>query len=117
MPETSEKIKKAVTDSYKEIIVDPEKKPAISNLITIYHLLSRNSINEIERKYEGKSYVEFKNDLAEIIVDFLKPFQEKRRELEGNITYVEKVLAESENKAREIASKTLEEVKIKVGIY
>ena len=85
-------------------------------MITIYHLLSQNSIGEIEKKYGGKTYVEFKNDLAEVIVNFLKPFQEKRKELENDLTYVEDVLTESEEKAKIIASRTLTEVKQKMGL-
>lgn len=119
-----EKIKKAVTDSGKEVVFDPEKKPAISNLITIYHLLSQDgikgqvlSIKEIEEKYEGKSYVEFKNDLAEVIINFLKPFQQKRKELGADLAYVEDVLTGSEEKARLIASSTLTEVKQKMGLW
>ncbi len=112
----NEKIKKAVTDSGKEIVFDLEKKPAISNLLTIYHLLSQDSIKEIEEKYEGKSYVEFKNDLAEVVVEFLKPFQERRQKLENDLSYVTSILIESENKAQEIAHKTLEEVKTKMGL-
>lgn len=111
-----EKIKKAITDSGKEVIFDLEKKSAISNLITIYHLLSLESVKDIERKYDGKNYVEFKNDLAEVVVDFLKPFQEKRKELEDNLIYVENVLKESEEKATLIASGTLPEVKQKMGL-
>ncbi|MBI2669943.1 MAG: tryptophan--tRNA ligase [Candidatus Yanofskybacteria bacterium] len=125
-----EKIKKAVTDSGHEVIFDPDKKPAISNLITIYHLLIKEvqprepkeveplkfGIREIEKKYSGKTYIEFKNDLAEIIVNFLKPFQEKRKELEQDMTYVEDVLTESEEKAKLIASSTLTEIKQKMGL-
>ena len=110
------KIKKAVTDSGKDIIFDQDKKPAISNLITIYHLLSQNDIKNIEDKYADKGYVEFKNDLAEVVVNFLKPFQEKRKELEDDPTYVEDTLTESEEKARVIASSTLSEVKQKMGL-
>ncbi|MBI2063864.1 MAG: hypothetical protein HYT65_02635 [Candidatus Yanofskybacteria bacterium] len=74
------------------------------------------SIKEIEKKYGGKSYVEFKNDLAEVVVNFLQPFQEKRKELENDLTYVEDVLTESEEKAKIIASRTLTEVKQKMGL-
>lgn len=114
--EIREKIKGAVTDSGKEIVFDPDKKPAISNLMTIYHLLSQNSVKEIEKKYGGKNYSEFKSDLAEVVVTFLKPFQEKRKELENDLTYVEDVLMESEEKAKIIAGSTLTEVKEKLGI-
>ncbi len=114
--EIREKIKRAVTDSGKEIVFDPDKKPAISNLMTIHHLLSQNSVKEIEKKYGGKNYSEFKNDLAEVVVNFLKPFQEKRKELSEDMTFVEDLLTESEEKARIIASSTLTEVKEKMGV-
>jgi len=110
------KIKGAVTDSGKEIKFDENKKPAISNLLTIYRLLSGKEIKEIEKIYEGKSYIDFKNDLAEIIIEFLKPFQEKYKELSQNMDYVERVLTESEEKSKIIASSTLKEVKQKIGI-
>lgn len=111
-----EKIKKAVTDSGKEVVFDSENKPAISNLITIYHLLSQISIKEIEKNYDGKDYVEFKNDLAEVVINFLKPFQEKRKELEDDPAYVEDLLTESEEKAILMTGSTLTEVKQKMGV-
>ena len=111
-----EKIKKAVTDSNKEIKFDEDKKPAISNLLTIYQLLSGRAVEEIEKDYDGKTYADFKNDLAEVVVNFLKPFQKKYSELKDNMDYVEKVLTESEEKARIITSSTLKEVKEKIGL-
>lgn len=110
------KIKKAVTDSGKEIIFNPQNKPAISNLLTIYHLLSGKEIKTLEKKYTGKNYVEFKNDLAEVVVSFLKPFQEKRRELVQNKNAVEKILLSAEENARLLANRTLKEVKEKIGV-
>ncbi len=114
--EIREKIKKAVTDSGKEITFDENKKPAISNLLTIYYLLSGKEIKNLEQQYEGKTYVEFKNDLAEVIVGFLEPFQTKYRELQKNGDYVLDVLQKSEEKARVIASKNLREIKEKMGL-
>ena len=111
-----EKIKKAVTDSGKEIIFDENSKPAISNLLTIYRLLSGKEIKEIEKTYNGKTYVELKHDLAEVVVEFLKPFQEKYNELKNNLGYVESVLKKSEEKARVLANTTLEEIKEKIGL-
>ena len=73
------KIKRAVTDSGKEIKYDSKKKAAISNLLTIYHLFSGKSVSDLEKKYKNKGYAEFKKDLAEIIIKGLKPFQEKRK--------------------------------------
>jgi len=122
-----EKIKRAVTDSGKEIKYNPKKKPAISNLLTIYHLFSgpapeqvrygaSKSIAELERKYKNKGYAEFKKDLAEVIIKGLKPFQEKRKKLEKNPQLVKKILAEGAKKAQKIAVQTMKEVKKKMGL-
>ncbi len=110
------KIKKAVTDSGKEIKYDPNEKPAISNLLAIYHLLSGKEIETLEKEYEGKSYVDFKNDLAEVVVNLLKPFQDKRNEFENNSREVTKILEESEEKARDIATQNLKDIKDKMGL-
>ena len=109
-----EKIKRAVTDSGHEIKFDPAEKPAISNLLAIYHLLSGKEIAEIEKDCGGKNYSEFKSDLAEMVVDFLEPFQQKRKEFSEDKTFVEDLLAEAEGKAAEIASKNLAEIKQKM---
>ncbi len=113
-----EKIKKAITDSGKEIIFDEKNKPAISNLMTIYALLdpSVKNLRQIEQKYEGKTYVEFKNDLSEIIVAFLKPFQKKYKEFSRNSGEVIKILINSEENAKSIAESALSEVKEKLGL-
>ena len=115
--EIRKKIKKAVTDSGKEIVFNQETKPALSNLITIYHLLSGKDIKKIEEIYEGKSYADFKADLGEVVVDFLEPFQAKYAELKKNPGQVEHILEHSEEKARELASATLKKVKEKMGLY
>jgi len=111
-----EKIKGAVTDSGKEIKYNEKKKPAISNLLTIYHLFSNKSIAELEKKYKNKGYAEFKKDLAEVVIKGLKPFQERRKKLEKTPRQVEKILAEGAKKAQKIAKKTIEEVKKKMGL-
>ena len=110
------KIKKAVTDSGKEIKYNEKEKPAISNLLTVYHLLSGKEIKTLEKEYDGKSYVEFKNDLAEVVVNFLKPFQEKRKEFEKNPREVLNILEASEEKSRQLANETLTEIKRKMGL-
>ena len=114
--EIRNKIKKAVTDSGSEIKFDENAKPAISNLLAIYSLLSNKPTPEIEGQYGGKTYVEFKNDLAEVIADFLKPFQEKHRQFAGDLGLVERILTESEEKAKKIAKANLKEIKQKIGI-
>lgn len=113
--EIRRKIKKAVTDSGKEIKYS-KSKPAISNLLTIYHLFSNKSIKEIEEKYKNKGYEEFKKDLAEVIIKGLKKFQEKRKKYEKNPQLVEKILNQGTKKAGKIARKTIKEVKTKIGL-
>jgi tryptophanyl-tRNA synthetase len=110
------KIKKAVTDSGKEIIFDEKNKPAISNLIMIYHLLSDKEISDIESDYSEKSYIDFKNDLAEVVVDFLSPFQTRRKQFEDNLPEVDKILIKSENLAKALAATTMAEIKAKMGL-
>lgn len=112
------KIKKATTDSGKEVLYDEEKKPGIANLMIIYSLLAQNikNMKQIEDMYVGKSYVNFKNDLAEVVVKFLKPFQEKREIFANNPKMVLDILEKSEEIARKLASKTIQEVKEKMGL-
>jgi len=70
--EAAKKIMKAVTDSGSEIKFDKENKPAIANLLTIYSLLAKESIKNLEKKYDGQGYGGFKKDLAEVVRNFLK---------------------------------------------
>jgi len=114
--EIKRKIKRAVTDSGKEIIYDVKKKPAISNLLTIYNLLSGMEIKEIEKKYKDKGYAEFKKDLAEVIIKFLEPFQKRRKGLEKKLDYVKKVILDGVARAKKLAQKTILEVKERVGM-
>lgn len=106
------KIKKAVTDSGSEIVYD-DSKPALKNLIHIYSLLSEKPVKEIEKEYAGKGYAEFKDGLADTVVSFMKPLQEKIASFDD-----EKVLAILEagaQKVRPLAKKKLNEVKKKIG--
>ncbi len=112
-----EKIKKAATDSGKEIKFDEKEKAGISNLLTIYSLLSGTAISDLESQYTGKSYVDFKNDLAEVVVNFLKPHQEKYNDLRANPDKVIKIIESSEEKARQIAEQNLKEIKSKMGLF
>jgi len=111
------KFKKATTDSGKEIKFDEKEKPGISNLLTIYSLLSKKEIKDIEKEYSDKNYSDFKNDLAEVVVGFIKPFQQKRKEFEKDPKLVMQILEQSEEKAQDLAEKTMEEVRRKIGLY
>ena len=111
-----DKIKKAVTDSGKDIKYDHQNKPAISNLLTIYSLLANQSIKSLEARYRDSGYADFKNDLAEEIIKSLDPFQKKYRRLIKKPDDLKKVLAEGALKANKIAQKTIKEVKNKIGL-
>ena len=108
-----EKIKKAVTDSGKSIKY-ADDQPAIKNLINIYSLLDNVKPEEVENIYKGKGYSEFKKDLAEVIVDFLKDFQEKYSALDDKD--VLRVLEEGREKAKILAEKKMDEVRGKIGL-
>lgn len=80
------KIKSAVTDSEGIVKFDIENKPGVSNLLSIYSILSGKSIASLEEMYEGKGYGDFKADLAEVVVDTLRPIQEKYNELMNSLS-------------------------------
>ncbi|KFZ40805.1 MULTISPECIES: tryptophan--tRNA ligase [Thermoactinomyces] len=115
-PKTIEKkLKRAVTDSDNQVRFDVENKPGISNLLSIYSLLSGKSIPELEKQYEGVGYGKFKKDLLEVTVDHLTPIQERYREIR-HTDYVDKVLDEGKEKARLVAEDTLRKMKDAMGI-
>lgn len=110
------KVRSAVTDSQKDINYDLQNRPAISNLLLIYSEFSGMPIDKIVKKFENKGYAEFKNELAEIIINSLKPIQEKRAALMKNKKQVIKILSDGGKKVRPIAQATMEEVKKKIGL-
>ncbi len=107
------KFKKAVTDSGTEIKFD-ESRPAINNLLTIYQLMTDKTPEECEANFEGKGYGHFKIELAEAVIEFLKPFQEKAKSYTD--AELNEVLKNGAEKARTIARETLDEVYAKMGI-
>lgn len=115
-PETIEKnVRRAVTDSGSEIKSAPDK-PAISNLLSIYSGFSGMSMGELEKKYSGSSYGDFKNDLAHVLVEKLGAIQKKYAEIMSNQSYLDDVLNEGRDIARAISSKKITQVKQAVGL-
>lgn len=109
------KISKAVTDSGQDIVFDKERK-GLYNLLTIYRCITGMEEKAIEEKYQGKGYGDFKNDLGELIVDFLKPIQDKYRELENNKEYVKQLMAQGAARAEAAAGVILEKAKKNMGL-
>lgn len=110
------KIMGATTDSEMLIKYDPEKKPGISNLITIYNALTDLSIEDIEKKYVGSNYGTFKKDVADIVVNSLKPIQERYNEI-INSDVLDKILDAGKAKTSVMAKQKYEIVRNKVGLY
>jgi len=109
----TKKIKRAVTDSGTEIKFD-SSRPAINNLLTIYQLMTDKTPEECEANFEGKGYGHFKTEVADAVVEFLKPFQERVKEFDDET--LKKILKSGAEKAKTIARETLNEVYAKMGI-
>lgn len=109
------KIKRAVTDSGTEVRGGPDK-PALSNLLDIYSALAGLTIGDVEARYEGKGYADFKADLGEVVVEALAPIQERIRELEADKSYTLEVLRTGAERAEAIAGRTLAKVRERVGL-
>ncbi|HMM80765.1 MAG TPA: tryptophan--tRNA ligase [Pyrinomonadaceae bacterium] len=109
----SKKIKRAVTDSGTEITFD-ETRPAINNLLTIYQLVTGKSEQECVENFAGKGYGQFKGELAEAVVEFLRPFQERISAYDDDA--LNTILKTGAKNAGSIASVTMHDVYQKVGI-
>lgn len=108
------KIMKAVTDSENEIRFDWDKKPGISNLLTLYSLFTNMPVEDVEKKFSNQGYGTLKKELVEVISDSLVKIQQKYNELEYE--YVLKILKDGAERANEKAEKTLKSVKQKMGL-
>jgi tryptophanyl-tRNA synthetase len=108
------KIRSAVTDSGREIVAG-EEKPAITNLLTMLSVATGRAIPDLEKDYEGKGYGDFKTDVADAVIEFLRPLQERYRELSADPAEVARLLEIGADKAQREAAKTLATVYERVG--
>ncbi|HUP69913.1 MAG TPA: tryptophan--tRNA ligase [Acidimicrobiales bacterium] len=107
------KIKRAVTDTEAEVRYDPEKKPGVSNLLTILAAATGRSVEEVGAGYS--QYGPLKADTAEAVVELLAPIRARYRELEeGKATAA--ILDEGAARARSVASVTVAQAKEAVGL-
>ncbi len=109
------KIRRAVTDSGSDVIASPDK-PALTNLLTIYSLLSGDSISAIEDRYSGKGYGAFKSDLADIVVSSLAPIQNRLAELNDDPDVARAILEDGAERARARATAKMAQVRDRMGI-
>src|SRR6185503_12427434 len=107
------KFKRAVTDSGTDIKFD-EARPAINNLLTIYHLLTNQSQTEIEDHFRGKGYAALKQDLADVCIEFLRPIQERVRGIDND--KLDQILEQGAERAEAIALMTLAQAKKNMGL-
>ena len=110
------KIKGAVTDLDTKVKYDPENKPGISNLLTIYSCCKNISIEDAVKVVEGLNYGEFKKLVGDAVVDVLLPIQTKYKEIINNNQYLDEVLDKGAEKANYFANKMVAKVKRKLGV-
>lgn len=109
------KIRSAVTDSDNKIRFDVKNKPGISNLLNIYSALTNITIDEIVKKYKNSSYKEFKEDLANIVYDEIKPIQDKYKEIIKS-PKLNLALEKGRKRASLLAKRKLNKVYHKIGL-
>jgi tryptophanyl-tRNA synthetase len=112
----AKKIKSAVTDAGREIKFDEKEKPGVSNLLTIHSALSGQSISELENHFAGKGYGDLKGEVADVVVEYLKPIREKTLELLADESHLLAMLSKGAAKAQEVASTTLAKTYANLGL-
>ncbi|MCE3038122.1 tryptophan--tRNA ligase [Helicobacter anatolicus] len=113
--EILKKFKKATTDSEACIGFD-ENRAGVYNLLCIYETLSKKTRESIEMEFVGRGYGDLKKAVAEIVIETLRPMQEKYQLLKNEQGYIEKILEEGRDRAREIAQKTYSQAKTFIGL-
>ena len=110
------KIMRATTDSDTSVKYDLENKPGISNLITIYSVITNKTINEVEEEFKESNYGNFKKCVADVVVDHISKIQEKYNEI-LNSDIIDVILEEGAKKTRVFAKAKYDAVKNKIGFY
>ncbi|MFH1349954.1 MAG: tryptophan--tRNA ligase [Pseudomonadota bacterium] len=113
--EIRSKIMKATTDHLREIRFD-EKRPGIYNLLTIYELFSGHQRAGIEARFEGKGYADLKKELAEVVIEGLRPVQTRYAEITADVHHLDALLKKGTDRVRPIAERVLNTVKERVGL-
>jgi tryptophanyl-tRNA synthetase len=113
---SAKKIRSAVTDSGSDVRFDPEEKPGVSNLLTIYSELTGRTVPGLEEEYAGRGYGDFKGDLADVVVEFVTPFRDRTLALLEDRAVLDDVLARGAERAGEVARRTLADVYDRVGL-
>lgn len=111
----AKKIRSAVTDNEREIRFDEEAKPGVSNLLAIHSALSGRKLGELESAFAGKGYGDLKKELAEVLVEFVTPIQQRVHAYLNDSAELDRVLASGARRAREQAAGTLAAAYERIG--
>jgi tryptophanyl-tRNA synthetase len=112
----TKKVKSAVTDSGSEVRFDPDEKPGVSNLLTLYASATSTSVHDAEAEFAGQQYGAFKGAVADALVEYLRPVRERYEELAADPAEVARILARGAEKAQAIASVTMDRVRRATGL-
>jgi tryptophanyl-tRNA synthetase len=116
-PESNiKKVKSAVTDTGREVTFDEENKAGISNLLSIYSAISGKSISSIQSDYVGKGYGDFKKDVAEVVIETLRPIRDTALSYLQDESALLSILREGADRAEAVASQTLATVYHALGL-
>ncbi|MFE9422200.1 tryptophan--tRNA ligase [Kitasatospora sp. NPDC006697] len=113
---SAKKFKSAVTDTDTVVSYDEELKPGVANLLRIHSALSGRTVDQLVQHFEGKMYGALKTELAELYTEWVAPFQQRTRSFLDDPAELDRVLAVGAEKARAVASTTLETVYDRIGL-
>ena len=113
---TTKKVKSAVTDTGREVVYDVANKPGISNLLTIMAVATGETVETLEKSYEGKGYGDFKGDVASAVVEMFAPVRTRYADLIAAPDHLDAVLRDGAGRAKEVASATMAAVRDRIGL-
>jgi tryptophanyl-tRNA synthetase len=109
-------IRSAVTDTGSEVRYDPEAKPGVSNLLVIHSVLSGTPVAEVEAAFAGRGYGDLKKEVADVVVEALRPFQVRMAELLDDPAELDRIVAGGAERAGVVAEATMARVRDAVGL-
>lgn len=110
------KISRAVTDSGSEVVYDPKTKPALANLLTIFHHMTGAHLKDVQKDFSGKGYGDFKKALAEATIAHIAPIRAKIADYRSDKGELTRILNKGRDFAQAIATAKIKEVNEKVGL-
>jgi tryptophanyl-tRNA synthetase len=111
----AKKFRSAVTDSGRDVVAAPEK-PALTNLLTIFSLVDGAGIAELEQRFAGAGYAQFKQALSDAVIERLAPIRERFTQLTGDPGELERLLADGADRAHAVAEATMADVWARIGL-